>query len=109
MGHARINGGPSIPNERRVNPRQAVNGRASVSCYPGLTFDAETVDISEGGICLTSPVALEPGTPCQLEVEIHPEPVTHISVSGRVCFCIEQAGHYRVGVQCSISFAAASV
>jgi hypothetical protein len=101
MGRQSSEGGSSAPIERRVSHRRSVLGRASVSCHPESAFDADAVDISEGGVCLTSPVALQPGTLCQLKLEIHPAPVTHVCVSGRVCFCIEQSGHYRVGVQCS--------
>lgn len=101
MGSQFSEGESSNPTERRAGQRRSVRGRASVLCSSDRSFDADTVDISEGGVCLTSPVALQPGTLCRLNIEIHPTPVIHVSVSGRVCFCVEQHDQYRVGFQCS--------
>jgi hypothetical protein len=88
--------------ERRARPRLYVQGRARVLLPPARAFDAEMVDISEGGVCLTSPVELAPGTWCHLRIEI-PATAAQLSVSGHVCFCIEQHGSYRVGVHCTAS------
>jgi len=67
---------------------------------PARSFNADTVDISEGGVCLTSPIALTPGTWCDLRIHVPASPDPDISVSGHVCFCIESHGAYRVGVHC---------
>ena len=89
--------------ERRTQGRLYVQGRARVLLMPARVFDAEMVDISEGGVCLTSPVEPAPGTWCHLRIEMPPAPAVQLSVSGHVCFCIEQHGVYRVGVHCADS------
>jgi hypothetical protein len=86
--------------ERRAQRRLYVQGRARWLLAPACTFNVEMVDISEGGVCLTSPVELAPGTWCHLRIEMPPTPAAQLSVSGHVCFCIEQDGAYRVGVHC---------
>lgn len=102
MARTRNHDGSRTSIERRRSERRSVHGRASVLCS-GRSFEAEAVDISESGVCLTSPVALYPGTSCRLTMEVHPAPLMRICVSGSVCFCIEQRGQYRVGVHCSES------
>lgn len=94
---------PPPPAERRAKRRVYVQGRARVLLLPARAFDAEMVDISEGGVCLTSPIELAPGTWCHLRIEMPPAPAVRLSVSGHVCFCIEQHGVYRVGVHCADS------
>src|SRR5687768_388999 len=89
--------------ERRMQHRLYAQGRARVLLTPARSFDAEMVDISEAGVCMTSPIELAPGTWCHLRIEMLPAPAAQLSVSGRVCFCIEQHGVYRVGVHCSDS------
>ena len=86
-------------NERRSKQRFHVQGRARVLLRPARVFDVEMVDISAAGVCLTSPVELRPGTWCHLRIEM-PAPEANLSVSGQVCFCIEQHGAFRVGVHC---------
>jgi hypothetical protein len=85
--------------ERRAHQRYHLQGRARVLARPARVFDVEMVDISAAGVCLTSPVELRPGTWCHLRIEL-PSPRTNLSVSGQVCFCIEQHGAFRVGVHC---------
>ena len=89
--------------ERRAQRRVYVQGRARLLLTPARTFNVEMVDISEGGVCMTSPVELAPGTWCHLRIEMPPTPAAQLSVSGHVCFCIEQHGAYRVGVHCTDS------
>lgn len=90
----------STGDERRSHRRLYVNGRALVLLPPARSFKAETVDISESGVCLTSPVELTPGTWCHLRIHMPAASDPDISVSGHVCFCIEYHGAYRVGVHC---------
>lgn len=92
-----VEGGPF---ERRAVLRSLIRGRASVAIECQRSFRAATIDISEAGICLTAPVALEPGTVCRLDVEIEQPLLTQFTVNGRVCFCIGERGHYRVGFHC---------
>ena len=90
-------------SERRAQRRLYVQGRARLLLPPARSFNVEMVDISEGGVCMTSPVELAPGTWCHLRIEMPPTPAAPLSVSGHVCFCIEQHGVYRVGVHCADS------
>jgi hypothetical protein len=94
---------PPPSAERRASDRVHVRGRARVLLAPSRAFDAEMVDISEGGVCLTSPFELTLGTWCHLFLDMPAAPATQLSVSGHVCFCIEQHGVYRVGVHCADS------
>ena len=93
----------STKSERRAHRRLYVQGRALVLLPPARSFRAETVDISEGGVCLTSPVGLTPGTWCHLRIHVPTASTPELSLSGHVCFCIEFHGVYRVGVHCSES------
>jgi hypothetical protein len=94
--------------ERRGSQRLHAPGRARVLLRPARVVDVDMIDISEAGVCLTSPVELAPGTWCHLRIELSPSG-TDLSVSGQVCFCIERQGAFRVGVHCphSESLAAA--
>jgi hypothetical protein len=93
---------PSSGSERPARRRHYVQGRARVLLPPARSFDAEMVDISEGGVCLTSPVEVAIGTWCDLRIEMPPRPAAQILVSGYVCFCVEQHGAYRVGVHVGV-------
>jgi hypothetical protein len=63
---------------------------------------ADTVDISAHGVCLTLPRALEVGSTCQLELEIHGATQRSKSVVARVCFCVQGSNGYRIGLNCSL-------
>lgn len=98
------NGGPvktRFDAERRASRRLPVRGDARVLLTPARTFVAEAVDISESGVCLTSPIELAAGAWCHLQIRIPSLPGPEISVSGQVCFCIGHHGAYRVGVHCA--------
>src|SRR5690349_4046938 len=86
--------------DRRSHQRHYVRGRAVVLLPPARSFKAEAVDISEGGVCLTSPVEVTPGTWCHLRINLLASTGPDISISGQVCFCVEFNGVYRVGVHC---------
>ena len=102
-----MNGSPTDDQqprgEKRAQRRVYVQGRARVLAAPAMSFDAELVDISEGGVCMTSPVELALGTWCHLHIEMPQASAAQLSVAGQVCFCIEQHGVYRVGVHCADS------
>ncbi len=87
-------------SERRSSRRHYIRARALVDAPDG-SFQAEAVDVSISGVCLTSPVALQPGTYCRLQVELYGNTSPTIAVAGRVCFCIEDHGQFRVGVHCA--------
>jgi hypothetical protein len=92
---------PSGHPDRRRNPRASMKGRASVLIAGGGAIEGETVDISDSGVCLTLPTALQLGDLYRLNLEMRTEPQTEVTIVGRVCFCIQQSGGYRVGVHCS--------
>lgn len=86
-------------SERRSAHRTYVRGRASVEVEHQRSFQADMIDVSDAGVCLTAPIALEPGTLCRLEIDVE-RPQRHLSLTGRVCFCVEDHGGYRVGFHC---------
>jgi hypothetical protein len=92
---------PSGQAERRRNPRASLKGRASVLIAGGGAIEGETVDISDAGVCLTLPTALQLGDLYRLNIEMQTEPQTEVTIVGRVCFCVQQSAGYRVGVHCS--------
>jgi PilZ domain-containing protein len=75
---------------------------------PARVVDVDMIDISEAGVCMTSPVELAPGTWCHLRIEM-PVVGTDFSLSGQVCFCIERQGAFRIGVHCPHSESLAAV
>lgn len=101
-GHSPRDHNPDT-SERRARRRLYVQARAVVLLPQELSLEVETVEISEEGVCLTSPIELVPGTWCRLRIQLLPASATEISVSGRVCFCIEQRGVYRIGIHCAES------
>jgi PilZ domain-containing protein len=86
-------------SERRSAQRAYARGRASVAVGHQLSFQADMIDVSEAGVCLTAPMAIEPGTLCRLEIDVE-QPRRHFTLTGRVCFCVSDREHYRVGFHC---------
>ncbi|RPH54207.1 MAG: PilZ domain-containing protein, partial [Lysobacterales bacterium] len=82
---------PSGQSDRRRNPRASMRGRASVLIAGGGAIEGETVDISDSGVCLTLPTALQLGDLYRLNLEMRTDPLTEVTIVGRVCFCIQQS------------------
>lgn len=87
--------------DRRTQQRLPVHGTALVRIHR-REMRAETVDISAHGVCLTLPRALEVGSTCELDLEIHGELKRSMSVVARVCFCLQGQNGYRIGLHCSM-------
>ncbi|HEX2493300.1 MAG TPA: PilZ domain-containing protein [Steroidobacter sp.] len=87
--------------ERRHAARKPARGSASVKTQTG-TLRGAAVDISPAGVCLTLPEPLQVGATYTLALHIEGQLEPEVSVLGRVCFCIEHSGRYRVGVNCSL-------
>lgn len=70
---------------------------------PARSLKVEALDISEAGVCLTSPVELPPGTWCHVRILLPANRTAEVSIVGHVCFCIERQGAYRIGIHCAES------
>jgi hypothetical protein len=78
------------PGERRTNQRVPIRGRAVFKTKRGVLI-AQTVDISAHGVCLTLPHALDVGSRCHFELEIHGEPTRRTATVGRMVTGMEAA------------------
>ena len=87
--------------ERRARGRLPVRGFAVVRSGRGAML-AETVDISEQGVCLTLAEALDVGATYRVDLEIQGDQTRSTSVVARVCFCLQGKDGYRVGLNCSL-------
>lgn len=88
-------------SERRARWRLPVRGFAVVRSGHAAML-AETVDISEQGVCLTLPEALDVGGTYRVDLEIQGDHARSTSVVARVCFCLQGKNGYRVGLNCSL-------
>lgn len=87
--------------ERRRQQRLPIRGSAIVRIQR-RKIQADTVDISAHGVCLTLPRALEAGSTCQLDLQVPGASKRSTSVVARVCFCLQGKNGYRVGLNCSL-------
>lgn len=91
----------STEAERRRDPRAPISGRARVCLDEERSIAGEAVDISEAGVCLTLSVPLQVGSLYPIIVTLRSDSPVELSVIGRVCFSLERAGAYRVGISCA--------
>lgn len=90
------------PADRRRAPRAIVRCEASVALDNARRVEGSTVDVSSAGVCLSLPVALQPGERCDLRLNIGtPDRVEIVEMQGRVCFCLPQKSGYRIGLHCT--------
>ena len=61
------------------------------------TTDADMVNLSASGICLSSPEPVAPDTHLALEVGLEGEPAPVMAI-GRVVWCDRDADQYRIGI-----------
>jgi hypothetical protein len=87
--------------DRRRQQRLLTRGTALVK-FQRNEFLADTVDISQHGVCLTLPRALEVGSTCELDLEILGVDQRRTSVVARVCFCLQGKDGYRIGLNCAL-------
>jgi hypothetical protein len=88
--------------DRRHSARTIIRCEASIALDDDRRLVGSTVDLSAAGVCLSLPVALEPGERCGLRINIgSPDEVTIVEMRGRVCFCVPQRDGYRIGLHCT--------
>lgn len=87
--------------DRRRQQRLLTRGTALVK-FQRHELRADTVDISQHGVCLTLPRALEVGSTCELDLEILGTAQRRTSVVARVCFCLQAKDGYRIGLNCTL-------
>jgi hypothetical protein len=88
--------------DRRHSARTIIRCEASIALDDDRRLVGSTVDLSAAGVCLSLPVALEPGERCGLRINIgSPDEVTIVEMRGRVCFCVPQREGYRIGLHCT--------
>jgi hypothetical protein len=89
-------------SDRRHAPRTILRCEASVGLADNRRVIGSTVDLSTAGVCLSLPVAMEPGERCELRINIGTvNRVEIVEMQGRVCFCVPQRLGYRIGLHCT--------
>lgn len=87
---------------RRHAPRASIRCEASISLSDDRRIVGSTVDLSNAGVCLSLPIALQPGDRCGLRLNLGtPDRVEIVEMRGRVCFCVPQQHGYRIGMHCT--------
>jgi len=87
---------PMMVRERRRYFRCPVETSTFVACDPHPEFQANSVNISEAGMAILSPVQLKVGQSVQMRVRI-PGSSEFVNICGEVCWADDASG--RVGVQ----------
>jgi CheY-like chemotaxis protein len=87
---------PMMVRERRRYFRCPVETPTFVACEPHPEFQANSVNISEAGMAILSPVQLKVGQSIQMRVRIPGSP-DFVSISGEICWADDASG--RAGVQ----------
>jgi CheY-like chemotaxis protein len=87
---------PMMVRERRRYFRCPVETPTFVACEPHPEFQANSVNISEAGMAILSPVQLKVGQSIQMRVRI-PGCSDFVSISGEICWADDASG--RAGVQ----------
>jgi len=87
--------------DRRSNSRKVIRVRARITVEAGDPLDVETIDLSHGGVGVTSKRPLNLEQKCGVELgagalEMATSPVLH----ARVCYCARLGnGDYRLGLK----------
>ncbi|WP_370981536.1 PilZ domain-containing protein [Agaribacterium sp. ZY112] len=103
--------GSSTSTEQRLKPNEAVNDEAVIrrfirhpSSIPvkidtiecGRTSDqASIINVSRGGLCFESHIALPKGAQLHISIPIEKPPFEAV---GQVAWCHQEGGHYEVGL-----------
>ena len=86
-------------DERRTSPRKALRVSASLTA-PGRTVPSQTIDLSDGGVCVALPFAVATGDECAVRIDLSACGVdTQLELRCRVCYCVPVGEKYRVGLQ----------
>jgi hypothetical protein len=81
----------------RINERLLVKVRPIGDEPSGTLIEAETVNMSESGLCLVAPQALAAETQLALELNLKGHEDTVMAI-GRVVWCDRDDEQYRVGI-----------
>jgi CheY-like chemotaxis protein len=87
---------PMMVRERRRYFRCPVETPTFVACEPHPEFQANSVNISEAGMAILSPVQLRVGQSIQMRMRI-PGSMDFVTIAGEICWADDASG--RAGVQ----------
>jgi c-di-GMP-binding flagellar brake protein YcgR len=100
------------PSDRRTSARRVMRVQARISIPGGAPLDVHTVDLSLGGVSVTSSQQLSQGLECIVELGISaPEIAPAPALRARVRYCARlQDSQYRIGFKfSSVSIEAAEL
>jgi CheY-like chemotaxis protein len=87
---------PMMVRERRRYFRCPVETPTFIACEPDIKFQANSVNISEAGMAILSPVQLKAGQKIKIKVRI-PGSMDLLNISGEICWANDVTG--RAGIQ----------
>ena len=86
--------------ERRRQPRTSIQLRATVLLPDDQLLMAHTIDLSNGGACLSVPAQLIADDEVRLALQFEAVGIKHnLLLIARVCYCSAQGPAFRAGVQ----------
>lgn len=92
--------GEEAGSERRQHARRSIQLRALVLLPDDQLLNGQTVDISAGGACLSTPTQLLVDDECRLQLELEAAGTHRAALLVcRVCYCMPQGDRFRVGLQ----------
>ena len=91
-------GGQERRYRHRVNTRRIVNCRSMLATGSRSPFEAETIDVSSGGIGLLVNVKVRAGTPLTVELRFD-NPKLNLSLDGVVMHAAPMEGRFFAGVR----------
>lgn len=89
------------PRERRANSRRAIRVRARITLEGDILFLADTIDLSHGGLSITSKQPLNLEQTCNVEFAADVPGIAKPPVlQGTVVYCARlREGEYRIGLR----------
>ncbi len=89
------------PRERRANSRKAIRVRARITLEGDVLFLADTIDLSQGGLSITSKQPLNLEQTCNVELASGVPGIANPPVlQGSVVYCARmREGEYRIGLR----------
>jgi c-di-GMP-binding flagellar brake protein YcgR len=92
------------PSNRRTSARKVMQVQARISVPGEAPLEAHTVDLSLGGVSITSSQQLNPGQECIVELGISaPDIAPAPALRARVRYCARRHdGQYRIGFKFSL-------
>ena len=89
------------PSERRVDSRKAIRVRARITLEGEVLFQADTIDLSQGGLSITSKQPLNLEQTCNVELAADVPGIAKPPVlQAAVVYCARLSeGEYRIGLR----------